>query len=187
MSLATKERILLALLCLTWFLSPVVLSYTQNTQSDPTPIPITPLAEASSPAPDEPNPEPVATETPVPDHEIETVAKILWNEARGIPSDTEVACVAWTIVNRVDAGYGADVVSVATAPGQYAYDPDAPLDDRLLCLAEDVLHRWYNGGEGRVLPSEYMWFQGDGKHNWFRNAYTGGDVWDYSATSPYES
>lgn len=130
---------------------------------------------------------PEDTETPVPGHEVETVAKILWNEARGVPSDTEVACVAWTIVNRVDAGYGEDVVSVATAPGQYAYDPDAPLDDRLLCLAEDVLHRWYNDSEGRVLPGEYMWFQGDGKHNWFRNAYEGGDIWDYSAVSPYES
>ena len=57
----------------------------------------------------------------------------------------------------------------------------------LLCLAEDVLHRWYNDSEGRVLPGEYLWFQGDGKHNWFRNAYKGGDIWDYSATSPYES
>ena len=187
MSPLHRERIILALLCLAWFLSLIALSYLESAQDDPTPTPSAQIVTAASPAPETTESVPEDTETPVPGHEIETVAKILWNEARGIPSDTEVACVAWTIVNRVDAGYGADVVSVATAPGQYAYDPDAPLDDRLLCLAEDVLHRWYNDSEGRVLPGEYLWFQGDGKHNWFRNAYKGGDIWDYSATSPYES
>ena len=40
---------------------------------------------------------------------------------------------------------------------------------------------------GRVLPSEYMWYAGDGQHNYFRTNYTGGSGWDYSLPSPYES
>lgn len=131
-----------------------------------------------------PEPEPWAE---APQDEIETVARVLWAEARGVPSDTEVACVAWTIVNRVDAGAAEDIIGAATAPGQYAYDPDAPLESRLLWLAEDVLERWYNDAPGRVLPPEYLWFQGDGEHNWFRDGYLDGDVWGYDLGSPYES
>ena len=40
---------------------------------------------------------------------------------------------------------------------------------------------------GRVLPADYLWFSGDGKRNHFRNAYRGGDRWDWSLPSPYES
>ena len=40
---------------------------------------------------------------------------------------------------------------------------------------------------GRVLPSDYLWFSGDGKHNYFRNAYKGGETWDWSLPSPYET
>ena len=180
-----KERAVLAALCGLWLLALAAYALSPAPEKAAPEVQVQVLRTARSQTGPEPSPE--AAETPVPDHEIETVARILWAEARGVPSDTEVACVAWTIVNRVDAGYGTDVVSVATAPGQYAYDPDAPLDDRLLYLAGDVLRRWYNGGEGRVLPDGYMWFQGDGVHNYFRNAYTGGEVWDYSAASPYES
>ncbi len=40
---------------------------------------------------------------------------------------------------------------------------------------------------GRVLPSDYLWFTGDGKRNHFRNAYRGGQIWDWSLPTPYES
>ena len=39
---------------------------------------------------------------------------------------------------------------------------------------------------GRVLPREYLFFTGDGKHNHFRTEWDGGQVWDWSLQSPYE-
>ena len=119
------------------------------------------------------------------------LAKLLYNECRGIDSVTEQACVVWTVLNRVDAG-GGSIAQVVTAKSQFAYS-DAPVWDNLLWIAKDVLARWnaeQNGdtSSGRVLPQDYKWFIGDGKHNYFRNKYDGEyDVWDYSLPSPYES
>ena len=39
---------------------------------------------------------------------------------------------------------------------------------------------------GRVLPKEYLFFGGDGTHNYFRTKWDGGTVWDWSLPSPYE-
>lgn len=125
--------------------------------------------------------------------EVVMVAKVLYDECRGIPSDTEKACVVWTICNRVDAGYGETISQVVTAKGQFAYRRNAPVLDELYELAEDVLHRWNleRNGEidvGRVLPHDYYWYSGDGKHNYFRNDYQGyAEYWDYSLYSPYEN
>ena len=57
--------------------------------------------------------------------------------------------------------------------------------------ALDVIERWLDekDGEtevGRVLPREYLFFTGDGKHNHFRTEWDGGQVWDWSLQSPYE-
>ena len=54
-----------------------------------------------------------------------------------------------------------------------------------------MIERWLNekDGEtevGRVLPREYLFFTGDGKHNHFRTEWDGGQVWDWSLQSPYE-
>ena len=95
-------------------------------------------------------------------------------------------------LNRVDHGYGS-LVTVVTAPYQFVgYDADNPVDDEIEALCEDVLSRWYaeKDGEadvGRVLPSDYLWFTGDGKRNHFRNAYRGGHIWDWGLPTPYES
>lgn len=60
-----------------------------------------------------------------------------------------------------------------------------------LDLAADVIERWLqekNGAAdaGRVLPAEYLFFSGDGTHNYFRTEWRGGTVWDWSLPSPYE-
>lgn len=120
------------------------------------------------------------------------IAKIMYSESGGIASDTEKACIAWVILNRFDAGYADSIAKVALAPAQFAYRSKAPVLDNLLELSNDVLSRWEREkkGEtdvGRVLPSDYMWYTGDGKHNYFRNAYSGGKRWDYSLESPYSS
>lgn len=126
------------------------------------------------------------------DQDAIDIAKVLNVECGGIPSDTEKACVAWTILNRVD-NYGSDVYSVVRAPYQYAFYEDTEVRESLLSLSYDVLERWSrekNGSSdvGRVLPKEYMFFEGDGYHNYFKDGYGGSyNVWDYSIQSPYDS
>lgn len=123
------------------------------------------------------------------------MARVMFLEARGIKSKTEIACVGWTILNRVDAGYGS-IQKVITAPNQFAYRASASTTSDygydLIALATDVLNRWSRekagqAAVGRVLPKGYLWYAGDGKHNYFRNQYKGGTRWNYSLPSPYES
>ncbi|PKM72789.1 MAG: hypothetical protein CVU91_07105 [Firmicutes bacterium HGW-Firmicutes-16] len=126
------------------------------------------------------------------DEDAVILAKIMYSECGGIPSDTEKACIAWVVLNRVDAGYADTIAVVATAPSQFGYRANTPVRDDLLELSYDVLERWSKekSGEtevGRVLPKDYLWYNGDGVHNYFRNAYNGGAQWDYSLPSPYES
>ncbi len=137
-------------------------------------------------------PEPSPTPEPWSEEEVTVLAKMVWGEARGVPSDTEKAACVWCALNRVDHGYGT-LVTVVTTPYQFVgYDADNPVDDEIEALCEDVLSRWYaeKDGEadvGRVLPSDYLWFTGDGKRNHFRNTYRGGQIWDWSLPTPYES
>lgn len=123
------------------------------------------------------------------------VSKVLYNECRGSTLSTiEKACVAWTILNRVDDGWGT-ISEVITEPKQFAYSHGTPVWDNLYIIAKDVLERWnaeQNGQTdvGRVLPREYKWFGGQDGHNWFRDKYdmSQGDhnIWDYSLPNPYE-
>lgn len=54
------------------------------------------------------------------------IAKIMYGEARGIKSKTEIACIGWCILNRVDAGMGKNIQSVALAANQFYYKAGAP-------------------------------------------------------------
>lgn len=139
-----------------------------------------------------PRPEPEVTPQPWTDEEVIVLAKMLWGEARGVSSDTEKAACVWCTLNRVDHGYG-DIITVVTTLKQFVgYNEENPVDDDLITLCIDVLSRWYAEKDGqvevgRVLPADYLWFSGDGERNHFRNAYRGGDRWDWSLPSPYES
>lgn len=124
------------------------------------------------------------------------MARVMYLEARGIRSKTEIACIGWTVLNRVDAKFQASIAAVITAPNQFAYRASAPTTSdygySLVALATDVLDRWSRekAGQtnvGRVLPKDYLWYAGDGKHNYFRNAYRGGTRWNFSLPSPYEN
>ena len=58
-------------------------------------------------------------------------------------------------------------------------------------LDEASLARWMAekecvGSVGRVLPKEYLYFTGDGAHNYFTTEWQGGQTWDWSLESPYE-
>lgn len=120
------------------------------------------------------------------------IAKVLYRECRGVPSKTEQACVAWTILNRADKN-NSSIRSIITAPNQFAFSNNTKLDRELLGLAYDVLNRWSDEKDGivdvgRVLPCDYLYFEGRNGRNHFRNRYNGNyDIWDYSLPSPYES
>lgn len=120
------------------------------------------------------------------------LAKVLVRECGGVSSKTEQACVAWCVLNRVDE-YGSSVYDVLREPNQFAFSESAEVREDLYELAKDVLRRWNdekNGiaNSGRVLPQEYIYFHGDGVHNYFRNTFSGNyDIWDYSLESPYEN
>ena len=118
------------------------------------------------------------------------LAKLLYREAGVVKSKTEQACVVWTVLNRVDKNKSSVAYEV-TKPHQYAWYEDTLVYDELLELAYDVLSRWYYEKEtgesnGRVLPADYFFFYGDGRHNHFFQVWGQKDVtWDYSLPSPY--
>lgn len=125
------------------------------------------------------------------------IAKIMYGEARGIKSKTEIACIGWCILNRVDAGMGKNIQSVALAANQFYYKAGAPtVSDHgydLVALATDVLDRWSRekagqSNVGRVLPKQYKWYAGDGAHNWFYPSWPckRAQRWNFkSVSSPY--
>lgn len=174
----------------------------------PTPIP-TPIPTPEPTPMPTPSPTPEPTPTPIPvyttddEYSATIIAKIIYGEARGIWSVTEQACIAWSILNRVDADYGMfawwnTIEEVATYPNQFNYSSAFPtVDDYgrdLVELAKDVIGRWEaeKNGEtevGRVLPSDYLWFASDGSgHNYFRNNATYPYMyWYYTLESPYDS
>ena len=125
--------------------------------------------------------------------EIETLAKIVYREARGIPQKSHQAAVIWCILNRVDDGYwGDNIVDVATYPNAFAWVPDTPVDEELVDLVVDVITRWNHEKEGlsdvgRTLPKEYLYFTGDGSYNHFTKEWGSTDYWDWSLPNPYNS
>lgn len=117
------------------------------------------------------------------------LAKLLYAECGGVSSQTEQACVAWCVLNRVDT-YNSSIHDVVRAPYQFAFYESAEVREDLYQLALDVLQRWNdekNGADnvGRVLPIEYIYFSGDGTHNYFRTEEN--IIWDYTLESPYEN
>ena len=152
----------------------------------PEPTTETPVVEVA------PEPTPTPSLPLWSEEEAVALAQMLWGEARGVPSDTEKAACVWCVLNRCDL-YGKGIIEVVSAPYQFVgYSPDNPVDEELKALCEDVLARYFaeqaeDTDVGRVLPSDYIFFSGDGKRNHFRNAYEGGQTWDWSLPSPYES
>lgn len=129
--------------------------------------------------------------------DAEVIAQILYHECRSLPK-LEQSAVVWVILNRVDSelAYFPDTVhevctqKIGTMP-MFAYREDAPVEEALYLLAVDVLTRWQRekAGEtdvGRTLPQEYVYFWGDGRHNYFRQEYQGKQYWDWSLPNPYE-
>lgn len=137
------------------------------------------------------------------------LALSIQGEAALARTTAEKAAVAWVILNAIECeeyGFGnihnvSDVVKNPAAIQGYTtlkrrgVDPEA----EYLELAIDVLARYAMecaGWEwvGRVIPSTYHWWMGDGyRVNYFCDSYHYGSLatakahsWDWSWTSPYE-
>lgn len=123
---------------------------------------------------------------------IIALSQMVWGEDRGGTQLSQAATV-WCVLNRVDGVSGNTILGVVTAPSQFSgYNPSNPVTQSIRELVEDVLMRWEkeHAGEtdvGRVLPKDYKWFHGDGRYNYFRNAYSGSyNIWDWSLPNPYQ-
>lgn len=123
----------------------------------------------------EPEPAELELAQPYSSYEVDLVAKTVWGEARGC-SREEQMLVVWCICNRADAG-NKSIEEVVTAPRQFhGYHDDNPVEPAIASVVEEVLEAWARGEEALVLPpyattSEYLFFRGDGRHNWFREVY----------------
>ena len=108
--------------------------------------------------------------------DVVAVAKMLWGEARGCALDNQQKAV-WCVLNRVDDSRFPDTIQgVLSQPSQFhGYSPDFPVWDELKDVALDVLTRWSLEKQGvtveRELPTEYVFFTGDGIQNNFREVY----------------
>ena len=122
--------------------------------------------------------------------DIDILAKVMLKEAGGVKNKMFQAAVAWCILNRVDL-YGCSIYEVVSAPAQFAWNENTIVREDLKELATDVYTRWLLEKEGyenvgRVLPSEYIYFHGDGNINYFRNAFRTYIYWDWSLENPYK-
>ncbi len=131
---------------------------------------------------------------PYTDYEVYLIARTIAGEALITNSDTEMAAVAWCILNRVDSDrYPNTIEEVVTQENQFTgYWRDKEYSEHVEWLVEDVLNRWYAEKDkvadvGRVLPAEYVHFVGDGLHNYFTVEWRSTEYWDWSLPSPYDS
>ena len=118
------------------------------------------------------------------------LAQLMWAEARGC-SEREQSLVAWTVLNRVDVEYDGrtDFWSILTEPDQFAYNCNNPFLKYEYNIAVDVLQRWAaekNGvvDSGRTLPKGYLYYYGDGKHNYFSTDGQSDELW-FGLGDPY--
>lgn len=124
--------------------------------------------------------------------EVIMISKVIYREAGGIPDFSHRAAVAWCILNRVNSeDYGDSIEEVITAPYQFAWIDDTPVEEDNYNIAKDVVTRWLfekQGFEnvGRTLPQGYFFFNGDGQYNHFRQSLETNDYWDWSYRTPYE-
>lgn len=160
---------------------------------EPTSEPVTEPTATPTPTP-EPTPEPEPEFVPIwTEEEVSYLTKAVFGEAGGIPSLTEQSAVVWCILNWCDRD-GESIIYEVTYPNRFqGYRASNPEPEYLRELVIDVLTRWQREKEGetdvgRTLPSNYYFFNGDGKHNHFRTEWKAPYVtWDWSLPSPYES
>lgn len=187
--------------------SPATEATIEQTRPDETEMGLVPLVykvtydqvQIEATEPEETTPAIVEYEKFYTEADVIALAKMAWGEALVTKSDTEMAATMWCVLNRFDSDdpYYRNcktIEAIVKQSGAFTgYSSGNPEDEHLVWLARDVLDRWNaeQHGEtdvGRVLPADYLFFHGDGKHNHFRKEYKhDGHYWDWSLESPYET
>ena len=117
----------------------------------------------------------------VPDELAELAGRAIWGEAGGIPDEAQRAAVVWCACNRADA-WSMEIGDVLTVDQFHGLAIRGEVPTQHVELARDVLARWTLEAEGwqsvgRVLPSQYLYFEGDGCINHFSTQFGGGEYW----------
>ena len=121
---------------------------------------------------------PAYIEPPWTGADIEMIAKMVCGEARGCTPD-EQRLVVWTVLQRIDRPdeYGDTIKGVITAPRQFiGYHAGNPVDPDIAELVAGELMAWWRGFPPPTLEpyapnAPYYYFDGDGRNNWFREAW----------------
>lgn len=121
------------------------------------------------------------TKAAVPDELAELAGRAIWGEAGGIQDEAQRAAVVWCACNRADA-WDMEIGEVLTVDQFHGLAIKGEVPPQHVELARDVLARWTLEAEdwqdvGRVLPSQYLYFEGDGRVNHFSTEYGGGEYW----------
>lgn len=117
----------------------------------------------------------------VPDKLAELAGRAIWGEAGGIQDEAQRAAVVWCACNRADA-WDMDIGDVLTVDQFHGLAIKGEVPHQHVELARDVLARWTLEAEGwqdvgRVLPSRFLYFEGDGRVNHYSTEYGGGEYW----------
>ena len=121
------------------------------------------------------------TKAAVPDELAELAGRAIWGEAGGIPGEAQRAAVVWCACNRADA-WDMELGDVLTVDQFHGLAIKGEVPEQHVELARDVLARWTLEAEGwqdvgRVLPSQYLYFEGDGRVNHYSTQFGGGEYW----------
>jgi len=104
-----------------------------------------------------------------------------------------IECAMWRVMAGESRGFCNTPLAVVSQPYQFhGYDPSNYVSDELFSFVSEVYAKAYRVLQGEdaqevgcVLPPSYLWFYGTGTVNVFRDAYEGGNVWDWSWGNPY--
>lgn len=152
------------------------------------------------------------------EEDVIILAKMVYGESRGVrgfynditgkyvTNTEQIAACMWSVLNRVDSGYGDNIYEVVTAPNQYiGYSSSNPVQEDFAILAHDVLLRWQlekilselgiSADVGRTLPAPteeelWCWFKSDVNRsgaNVFRSKFKNGQDYNWTLNSPYSN
>lgn len=120
------------------------------------------------------------------------LSQIMWHESAGIQSDMEKVGVAWCVLNRVDdERFPNTIKGVLEQPLQFdGYSSSNPVEPSLYFLSLDVVRNWEKEKKGmksnRTLPIEYLYYYGNGEHNFYRKEYRDREYWGWEIPDPYK-
>lgn len=123
--------------------------------------------------------------------DLELICKLVYGEGRGL-NKTEMSAIIWCVFNRVDSPKFPNTIrEVVTQKSQFSgYSPSHPILDNIKSLVIDVFEKWeleklgYKE-VGRTLPKTYLFFIGDGKHNYYMENWKSKIYYNWSLPSPY--